>query len=158
MATLIAYWKGSEKRRLWKGLAGVVACLAPLVWLATSPGSAVRLLEWGLAWKRSGRHTSVTSGTQVSPELPSTSSAPQQAKPGAKPNIPLRTVDASVGASASSAAGLSLADERSLQLLRSVCDLLKSGHEKFGQIPAYSAVFAKRERLGSDVTDLTTLQ
>jgi len=161
MSTLIAYWKGSERRRLWKALAGVVACLAPFMWLATSPGSAVRLLEWGLAWKRSGRHTTVASGTHVAPELKSTSadSGAQQAKSGASPNIPLRTVDASVGASASSAAGeLSLADERNLQLLRSVCDLLKSGRERFGQIPAYSAVFSKRERLGSDVTDLTTLQ
>jgi hypothetical protein len=158
MATLIAYWKRSERRRLWKALATVVACLAPVVWLATSPGAAVHLLDRGLAWKRSFRHTAGASGTQVSSELSSTSQPPQ-AKAGATPNIPLRTVDASVGASASSAAGeLSLVDERNLQLLQSVCDLLKSGHEKFGQIPAYSAIFSKRERLGSEVTDLATFQ
>ena len=40
MSTLIAYWKGSTKRRLLRGLAGLAACLAPMVWLALNPGAA----------------------------------------------------------------------------------------------------------------------
>jgi Protein of unknown function (DUF1571) len=155
MATLIAYWKGSSRRRLWRGLAGTIACLAPLVWLATHPTAAVRLLERGLAWKRFGRHAAATAGEQSAAELSAAASTNIPQAASATPPSLLRTVDASIGPAIAVTA---TADEQNIQLLTSVCDLLKSGRERFAQIPSYSAIFEKRERIGSELADLTTLQ
>jgi uncharacterized protein DUF1571 len=49
-------------------------------------------------------------------------------------------------------------DEQNLELLQRVGNLLKSGRERFGQIRSYSATFTKRERIGTYVTDLTTME
>jgi len=174
MATLIAYWNGSTRRGLLKWLAGIAACLAPMVWLALNPTAAVRILEWGLSRKRSNRQTStVAQPRNLRPKTAAVDGASRTVAPtAAPPQTPESSgalqpaIVASIAAPriASNAAALNRqmasanSDLRNIELLQSVCDLLKSGRERFGQIPAYRATFNKRERIGSDITDLTTLE
>jgi hypothetical protein len=182
MATLIAYWKGSTRRRLLKGLAGLAACLVPLVWLALNPSAAVRMIEWGLSHKRSNRQTAADaqhSETTASASDPTRRLAPSGSGRSQTPasSVLLPAIAASIGAprlgdhsadgrqSGGAIGGgaigggvLGKADEHNLELLQRVCNLLKSGRDKFGQIPAYRATFIKRERIGSELTELTTLE
>jgi hypothetical protein len=173
MATLIAYWRGSTRRRLLKGLVGLAACLAPLVWLALNPSAAVRMIEWGLSRKRSNRDATMAAVPQRSETTASASDPTRRLAPSgsARSQTPtsgvlLPAIAASIGAprlgshrADGSQPGVTRkADEQNLELLRRVCDLLKSGRDQFVQIPAYSATFIKRERIGSDLTELTTLE
>jgi Protein of unknown function (DUF1571) len=177
MSTLIAYWKVTTKQRWLKGLAGIAACLAPLVCLALNPSAAIRVVEWGLSRKRSNRHAASASDSQASATA-NTGSLEQAS--GTLPRVLERTatpslnsgvlhpaIAASIGAPQISGrvADGSLQtpatgrfDERNLGILERVCEILKSGRVTFGQTPAYSATFIKRERIGSDVTDLTTIE
>jgi hypothetical protein len=166
MATLIAYWRGSTRRRLLKGLAGLAACLAPLVWLALNPSAAVRMIEWGLSRRRLNPHATTAADPQRFETTASASDPTRRLAPTGSErsqtrssNVLLPAIAASIGAprlGGRSADGK--ADEHNLELLRRVCDLLKSGRDRFVQIPAYSATFTKRERIGSDLTELTTLE
>ncbi|HEV3298581.1 MAG TPA: DUF1571 domain-containing protein [Planctomycetaceae bacterium] len=174
MATLIAYWRGSTRRRLLKGLAGLAACLAPLVWLALNPSAAVRIIEWGLSRKRSNRDATMAAVPQRS-ETPASASDP--ARPPAlsasgrsqtsTSSVLLPAIAASIGVprignrladGRQPVGAVAKTDEHKLELLQRVCDLLKAGRDRFVQIPAYSATFIKRERIGSDLTELTTLE
>jgi Protein of unknown function (DUF1571) len=176
MSTLIAYWKGSTRRRLLQGLAGIAACLAPLVWLAFNPSAAVRVIEWGLSRKRSNRHTTTaaepqrsagTVTTSGSPPATVASKTPQPQAPGSSALLQ-SAIAASIGmprlAQPTSKAGLATAngalaaDGQNIELLQRVCNLLKSGRERFGQFHAYSATFFKRERIGAELSEPTTLE
>src|SRR5580700_2317542 len=146
MATLIAYWRGSTRRRLLKGLAGLAACLAPLVWLALNPSAAVRMIEWGLSRRRLNPHATTAADPQrfettASASDPTRRLAPTGSERSQTPtsSVLLPAIAASIGAprlGVRSADGK--ADEHNLELLRRVCDLLKSGRNRFVQIPAYS--------------------
>jgi hypothetical protein len=174
MSTLIACWKGSTRRRLLKALAGAAACLASLVWLALNPSVAVRVLEWGMSWKRSNRHAatvahSAGSGTmsRLSESESRTASSDAERSQGVEASGVLQpAIAASIGATQVTNRGADgvrqypaagNVDDHTVELLQRVCNLLKSGRERFGHIPAYSATFTKRERIGSEITDLTTL-
>ncbi len=176
MATLIAYWKGSTRRRWLRGLAGFAACLAPLVALALNPSVAVRMLEWGLSRKRAHRQTTATTEPQPPATVAQSTSASEMASHDAVAESAAKTLNtgvlhqaiaASIGVPRLAsrlaegnrqplAAGGS--EEKSLEVLHRVLDLLKSGRARFGQIPAYTAIFSKRERIGSEITDLSTLE
>jgi hypothetical protein len=176
MSTLIAYWKGSTRRRLLKGAAGLSACLLPMLWLAFNPTAAVRALEWGLARKRSNRHETAATEPQSSGTTASSSSGPaprsasgadQRSQAPKTSGVLQPAIAASIGAprlgsrvadTNEQTPAIANSDEHNVELLQRVCNLLKSGRERFGQIPAYSATFSKRERVGAEVTDLTTLQ
>jgi len=179
MATLIAYWRGSTRRRLLKGLAGLAACLAPLVWLALNPSAAVRMIEWGLSRKRLNRHattaaepqrletTAIASdptrrlaptGSERSQTPTSSVLLPAIAASIGAPRLGSRSADGRQPAGVIGGGAIGKADQHHLELLQRVCDLLKSGRDRFIQIPAYSATFIKRERIGSDLTELTTLE
>jgi hypothetical protein len=177
MATLIAYWKGSTRRRLLRGLAGLAACLAPLVMLALNPSVAIRMLEWGLSRKRANRQT--TAATQPQPPAstaqpvgtPETAfpsgAAAERAEESLNTGVLHPAIAASIGAprlaspvseTARQTLAMGGSDEGSLAVLHRVLDLLKSGRERFGRIPSYSATFSKRERIGGETTDLSTLE
>jgi hypothetical protein len=174
MSTLIAYWKGSTRRRFLKGLAGLAACLVPLVWLTLNPSVAVRILEWRLSQKRSKRAVPAAAQPQRAETTASASDSARRASPHDSGRSPTASssllapaIAASIGvprtesrvADGSRAAGtIGKTDEQNLELLQLGHALLKSGRERFGQIPAYSATFAKRERIGSGLTELTTLE
>jgi hypothetical protein len=177
MATLIAYWKGSTGRRLLKAFVGVVACLLPVVWLGLNPTVAVRILEWGLSSLRSNRHQSTAVAAENAPpeSNPSSASASQTApvqtasverpqQPAATSGVLPSAIAASIGATriagrpdANTSPTTGNADDQNREILQRVCNLLKSGRERFGQIPAYCATFIKRERIGAEVTDLTSM-
>jgi hypothetical protein len=177
MATLIAYWKGSTRRRLLRGLAGLAACVAPLVVLALNPSAAIRVVEWGLSRKRANRQTTAATHPQHpastaqptgTPETASASdAAAERAAQTLNTGVLHPAIAASIGAPRLSgplsetnrqtlATGGS--DETNIGVLHRVLDLLKSGRERFGRIPSYSATFSKRERIGSDISDLSTLE
>jgi hypothetical protein len=178
MATLIAYWKGSTGRRLLKVFVGAVACLLPVVWLSLNPTVAVRILEWGLSGSRSNRHQSTAVAAEnAPPELNSSSTsashtAPVQTASVERPQQPAATsgvlpsaIAASIGATriagrpdVNTSPTTGNADDQNREILQRVCNLLKSGRVRFGQIPAYSATFIKRERIGAEVTDPTTME
>jgi hypothetical protein len=182
MPTLIAYWKGSTRRRVLKGLAGLVACLAPVLYLALNPSAAVRLLEWGLSRKRSNREMttatepkhsrlpvspvdspdstpSVKPSTAGSPKSPASSLLlPSIAASIGVPRVANRYADASQSIVQASGLAQHSVDHQSVELLQRICALLKSGRQQFGQFPAYSATFTKRERIGADLAELTTLE
>ena len=178
MATLIGYWKGSTGRRLVKVVAGTFACLLMVVWLALNPTVAVRILEWGLSSPRSNRHESAaapaegvppdvnSSSTSASQTAPvQTASVEQQPQTAAASGVLNPAIAASIGATRIAgrpdtiqAPTTGSADDQNREILQRVCELLKSGRERFGQIPAYSATFIKRERIGAEVTDLTTME
>ncbi len=176
MATLIAYWKGSTRRRLLRGLAGLAACLAPLVVLALNPSLAIRALEWGLSRKRARGQTTAAATPQplattaYAGALKTASTSDADADRGEKSlntGVLHPAIAASIGAPrlaspASETNRQTLAtggsDETNLGVLHRVLDLLKSGRERFGRIPSYNAIFNKRERIGAEVSDLSTLE
>jgi hypothetical protein len=176
MSTLIAYWKGSTKRRLLRGLAGLAACLAPMVWLALNPGAAIRFLDWGLTRKRANRHTTTAieprqSGTTANASPVSESrtalSLSEQTQSPENPSILHPAIAASIGAprvterfadASLPVAATGNRDEHNLEILQRVCNLLKSGRERFSHFRAYSATFFKRERIGAEIADLATIE
>jgi hypothetical protein len=175
MSTLIAYWKGSTRRRLLKGFAGAVACLAPMLFLALHPGAAIRLLDRTLSKKRSNQQgtavaESESAGITIRPSNSASQtppSRPEQSRSSTTSSVLLPAIAASIGATRVSAPAANAShvsqvtgnvEDRNLELLQRVGNLLKSGRERFGQIPAYSAAFTKRERIGDEVTELTTME
>ncbi len=171
MATPIAYWRGSTRRRLLRGLAGSAVFALPLVWLALNPSFAVRLLEWGMS---RGAGSATSAASEVPSSVATAKVAPVESggivRVAAGTNNSGATgvlhpaiaasigVPRSAGSDAGQSHGVSPAtDDHNLELLRRVCDLLKSGRERFAQIPAYRATLCKRERVGDDLTQPTTL-
>jgi hypothetical protein len=178
MATLNTYWKSSTKRRWLTGFAGLAACLAPVVCLLLDPTVALRVVEWGLSHKRSSVHAEAaaepqpvrTADASLSDAVSAPAPAPREqtaTPPSSNTGALHPAIAASIAAPALSGragdAGVQTpvaarVDERNVELLSHVCEILKSGRERFGQIPSYSATFLKRELIGSEVTEPTTIE
>jgi len=157
-----------------KALAGLAVCLGPLACFVLNPTAAIGILDWAL----SRRHSTRRPATVAETASPATTVQPSESPPPTAASTPERSqtngtsallhsaIAESIGATRLSAPAnansqkpaIANGDEHNIELLQRVRSLLKSGQERFGRIPGYSATFIKRERIGDEVTDLTTMQ
>jgi Protein of unknown function (DUF1571) len=172
-----------KKRRLLVVLAGLVPVFACVTCLAVNPTLAIRALELALGGRRSGQKGARSDAerdilTSRSKETPSEGAGsctlPEAPKAAKIPGKPEPAIAASFAIPRESGIAFdkhiertgatkvegarSRANEHDIGLLCSVLESLKLGRERFAGIPNYSATFLKRERIGSELTDLTTLQ
>ncbi len=162
-----------------KALAGLAVCLIPLACLVLNPTAAIGVIDWALS-RRHAKHQPNTQSTATTETARlETTVQPSQSAPPVPTSTPQPSPANGTSALLNSAIAASIqatrlpgapanptsqkpatanSDEHNVELLRRVCSLLKSGQERFGRISGYSATFIKRERIGDEVTELTTMQ